>query len=186
MRIRVARIDDAPSIARVHVDTWRTTYSGIVPAEYLANLSYERSAAGYIRRFESGVYSDSGEVLLISEDADAGTIGFVIGGTERDKNRGYEGEIYAIYVLRNWQQKGLGRLLFSEMADMLLQRGMKSLLIWVLSENKSRAFYESIGGVLVGEKDIVIGGKTLKEVAYGWPDLSVFLKGPDVMDAKKA
>ena len=28
-------------MARVHVDTWRTAYSGIVPADYLASLSYK-------------------------------------------------------------------------------------------------------------------------------------------------
>ena len=42
MHIREATLDDVPGIARVHVDTWRTTYPGIVPAEHLAGLSYER------------------------------------------------------------------------------------------------------------------------------------------------
>jgi hypothetical protein len=40
--IRAAEIEDAPGIVRVHVDSWRTTYAGIVPADYLANLSYQR------------------------------------------------------------------------------------------------------------------------------------------------
>lgn len=40
MRVRAANPSDAHPIARVHVDTWRTTYTGIVPAEYLAGLSY--------------------------------------------------------------------------------------------------------------------------------------------------
>ena len=40
MRIRDTDTTDASAIARVHVDTWRTTYAGIVPAEFLAGLSY--------------------------------------------------------------------------------------------------------------------------------------------------
>ena len=32
MHIREATLDDVPGIARVHVDTWRTTYVDIVPA----------------------------------------------------------------------------------------------------------------------------------------------------------
>jgi len=40
--IRPAKIDDVPGIARVQIETWRTTYVGIVPDEHLANLSYER------------------------------------------------------------------------------------------------------------------------------------------------
>ena len=42
MLIREASPSDAAAIARVHVDSWRTTYAGIVPADYLANLSYTR------------------------------------------------------------------------------------------------------------------------------------------------
>lgn len=45
VRIRAATPDDAPGIARVHVDSWRTTYAGIISAEFLANLSYEKSEA---------------------------------------------------------------------------------------------------------------------------------------------
>lgn len=40
LRTREARFEDARSIAAVHVDTWRTTYAGIVPDDALAALSY--------------------------------------------------------------------------------------------------------------------------------------------------
>ncbi|MCY4370896.1 MAG: hypothetical protein OXF41_16100 [bacterium] len=40
MRIREATEADIPSLARVHVDSWRSTYAGIVPDEYLSGLSY--------------------------------------------------------------------------------------------------------------------------------------------------
>lgn len=39
MILREARLDDASAIARVHVDTWLSTYRGIVPEEYLSKLS---------------------------------------------------------------------------------------------------------------------------------------------------
>ncbi|OQA93205.1 MAG: hypothetical protein BWY25_03118 [Chloroflexi bacterium ADurb.Bin222] len=42
--LRPARLEDAPILARVHIDTWRSTYGGIVPAAHLAGLSLERSA----------------------------------------------------------------------------------------------------------------------------------------------
>jgi hypothetical protein len=38
--IRPATPADSSAIARVHIDCWRTTYAGLVPAEYLARLSY--------------------------------------------------------------------------------------------------------------------------------------------------
>ena len=39
--IRKAELEDAKGIAKVHVDSWRTTYKGIVPDTFLENLSYE-------------------------------------------------------------------------------------------------------------------------------------------------
>ncbi|MEH2335623.1 hypothetical protein [Nostoc sp.] len=41
MVIREANLADAPTIARVHVNAWRTTYSNLMPAKFLADLSYE-------------------------------------------------------------------------------------------------------------------------------------------------
>ena len=40
--IRAAQLEDAAGIARVHVDSTRTTYKGIFPDAYLATLSYSR------------------------------------------------------------------------------------------------------------------------------------------------
>jgi len=47
--IRAAAIDDAKALARVHIDTWRHTYAGVVPASFLAGLSYDGSRGGWER-----------------------------------------------------------------------------------------------------------------------------------------
>jgi len=39
--IRRANIEDADGIAKVHVDSWKTTYKGIIPNNFLNGLSYE-------------------------------------------------------------------------------------------------------------------------------------------------
>ena len=36
--VRPAVRDDLPGIARVHVESWRTTYAGLMPPDYLAGL----------------------------------------------------------------------------------------------------------------------------------------------------
>jgi 16S rRNA U516 pseudouridylate synthase RsuA-like enzyme len=42
----------------------------------------------------------------------------------------------------------------------------------VLAENQqARRFYEALGGSIVGEQRITIGGAELLELAYGWRDL---------------
>ena len=45
--IRRARPVDAAAIAAVHVAAWRSTYPGILPDAFLANLSVPRQAAHY-------------------------------------------------------------------------------------------------------------------------------------------
>jgi hypothetical protein len=42
MRIREATIADVAAIAKVHAESWRTTYKGLLPDDYLANLTYEQ------------------------------------------------------------------------------------------------------------------------------------------------
>src|SRR5512142_1389502 len=42
--IRPATPEDAEGIARVHIETWRTTYRGLMPDSVLDNLSIEKQA----------------------------------------------------------------------------------------------------------------------------------------------
>ena len=39
--IRTATLIDAPGIAKVHVDVWNSTYTGIVPQDFLDSRTYE-------------------------------------------------------------------------------------------------------------------------------------------------
>ena len=45
--VRRARPSDAAAIGAIHVATWRNTYAGVLPEEYLAGLSPVRHAIGY-------------------------------------------------------------------------------------------------------------------------------------------
>jgi len=52
------------------------------------------------------------------------------------------------------------------------------MLVWVLAENPSRAFYDALGGIVVNSKMIEIGGRELQEVAYGWSDIHPLVELP--------
>jgi ribosomal protein S18 acetylase RimI-like enzyme len=174
MQIREATPDDIPGIARVHVDTWRTAYPGIVPAEHLAGLSYERSEA---RWREHAFREGSPSLVFVAEDAGQ-IIASASGGPERDGMPGYDGELYGLYVLAAYQRQGIGRKLSQTVARRLAADGFRAVVIWVLKDNhKARAFYEALGGVLIGEKTITIGGADLLDVAYGWPNVSSLIPG---------
>ncbi len=172
MRIREAVPDDISGIAHVHVDSWRTAYPGIVPAEYLAGLSYERSEFRWREHlFQEG----AGRFAYVAEDAGQ-IVASGSGGPERDCIPGYDGELYGLYVLAAYQRQGIGRELTQIVAMRLAADGFRAMIVWVLKNNsKARAFYEAMGGMLAGEKGIAIGGVDLTEVAYGWRDIHTLI-----------
>ncbi len=172
MEIRAACPSDAAGIARVHVDSWRTTYRGIVPDGFLAALSYEQR-----ERMWRGILSPaSGSSFVYVAECPGGQIvGFASGGPVRDLAPDYGGELYAVYLLQDQQRHGLGRRLIGAVVRRLIQAGMTSLLVWVLADNPARKFYEALGGQYVYDKWVSIGDARLVEVAYGWRDARILV-----------
>jgi L-amino acid N-acyltransferase YncA len=167
MVIREASLADAAAIAHVHVDSWRTTYRRIIPDEYLAKLSYDGRTRFWERRLAAMA---DGEFAYVAEDEAGQIVGIAVGGPERSGDPVYQGELCGIYLLESHQRQGIGRQLTLTIVVRLAQAGIHSMLVWVLAENPSRRFYEALGGQVIRQKPIEIGGVTLDEVAYGWTD----------------
>ncbi|MCL6454130.1 MAG: GNAT family N-acetyltransferase [Alicyclobacillus sp.] len=168
MTIRRATPADAAAVARVHVDSWRTTYRGIVPNDFLDGMSYEASAARWQRLFAAG---DPDYAMFVATVGDGTVIGFANGGHIRTADPEFSGELYALYLLATHQRQGIGAQLWQAVANHLVRRGMDSLLVWVLAENSACRFYEAMGGQPMREAEAEIGGKRLREIGYGWREL---------------
>jgi len=166
MQIRKARPEDAERIAWVHLESWKATYPGIIPQAYIDGLRVEDGAA----RWRERLADPKGPVVLVAED-EAGIFGFAAGGAMVHPVDGFDGELEAIYLLASHHKHGAGAVLVRGMAQALGARGFRSMVVWALKENPACGFYQRMGGVLVGEQEIEIGGVTLPEVAYGWRDL---------------
>jgi GNAT superfamily N-acetyltransferase len=156
-------------MARVHVDTWRTTYVGIVSDEHLANLSYERCQAGWVEHLAA---PQSETHAFVAEDRPGQIVAIASGGPLQDAWDDFDGELYVLYVLKAFQGRGYGRRLLARVAEDLVSRGYHALVTWVLQDNPARRFYERFEGRLVAEKVVEIGGRQLVDVAYAWPDLA--------------
>jgi L-amino acid N-acyltransferase YncA len=168
--IRTATFHDVKSIAKVHVDSWRTTYKNIVTKEFLASLSYEKREQLWER-----VLTNGNGGVFVAENSQGEVIGFASGGKERtEKYDQYKGEVYAIYILQQYQKKGIGKELLKAVAHYLTSKQLNSMLVWVVEDNKSCLFYEALGGKKIETMEVEIGGRKLNEVAYGWADLSEF------------
>jgi len=170
MTIRPATAEDAWGIARVHVESWRTTYRGIIPDEVLAGLSVEGRAEMWRRA--AAQTGQPGRGLFVAEDSGR-IVGFASGGPERTGDPHYTGELYAIYVLAPHQRRRIGRALVRCVVGALLAGGHRTMLLWVLTANDgARRFYESLGGRAVREQLTEIGGARYPETGYGWDDLA--------------
>lgn len=169
IRVRPATQADVPAIARIHVDSWRATYRGIVPDAVLDALSY----AEHEERWELRVGEDSTAMTFVAEEEDGAIAGFVIGGKERSDDPTYDAELYAIYLDPSRMRHGTGTLLVRALARALEAKGFKALLVWVLAYNPARHFYAALGGRFVREATITIGGAELAEYALGWTSLAM-------------
>ena len=170
MIVREATDSDVSAIARIHVDTWRTSYQGILADEVLENLSYEKREKSW-QKVLNNAPKDSNFTYVV-EDEFGEIVGFVNGGVERTGDPVYQGELNAIYILQKHQKKGIGRKLVRVVAERLSQMKIHSMLVWVLANNSACHFYEILGAQKVYEKEIERGGTKLVEIAYGWTNLS--------------
>ena len=171
--VRQAKIADAPAIAQVNIDTWRTAYRKIIPADYLAQLSYEKRESDWQEILEN--VKNTGIYVCVAENSSGEIVGFASGGCERMGKYVYQGELFAIYILEEYQRQGIGQQLVQTVATKLAELSLNSMLVWVLEENSACRFYEFLGGEKVAEIQTSKAGVRLKEIAYGWTDLAVLL-----------
>ena len=169
--IRKAEVEDAAGIAQVQVQSWRTTYAGIVPESFLAEMS-EAEQTGRWRMLLTD------DVVAMAAEREGRIVGFAIGGASRDRVQGCDAELYAIYLLAVEQRLRIGTELLRETARGLSEAGFASMDVWVLQANSAKRFYERMGAQYAAAKEIEIGGVKLMEEGFIWPDLKALASLP--------
>ena len=175
--IRAATPADAPAIAQVRVDAWRTTYKGMIPDAYLAAMKVEDSTALWTKILTAGPNSSS---VFVAENAD-GVVGFAAGYMLADPKHGLDAELSAVYLVRETQRAGVGQRLVATVAAAQRAHGATGLIVWVIAGNKpARAFYEKLGAELLIEQPFSWDGMDLVEAGYGWRDLTSLVAAADL------
>lgn len=75
-------------------------------------MSYEKITQQF-----AAVLADNNNIVYVAEVAPGEIIGFAFGGANRAKRISFAGEIYALYVLKEYENKGVGHLLVNAVAD---------------------------------------------------------------------
>jgi 3-deoxy-manno-octulosonate cytidylyltransferase (CMP-KDO synthetase) len=163
---RKADIKDALSVAKVHVESWHKSFAGIVPQEFLDNLTVEKRT----KAFEQG-FGEANYKMFVAETAKDGIVGFADFGESREKDFAFEAELYAIYLLREFQGRGIGENLFRLCQKEMIAYGFGSMYLMALAISPYKSFYEKMGGQIVGKGNHFLALVEYETLVYGWKDL---------------
>ncbi len=109
--------------------------------------------------------------VYVAETEENKIVGFASVSVERTNDLA-EKELLSIYILKEYQQKGIGRQLIKKVISNCVQNKVDSLMLWTLRSNPSRSYYEYINGHQVGTRKIIRGEDVLEQVAYLWSSVS--------------
>ena len=147
MKLRPAAADDAAETARIHVETWRAAYPGLLPEQEIRSISIEQRLG-----FWKGVLAKPNGWRIDLAVDDANVVGFCSYGSARDIGDA-SAEIYALYVHPDRWRRGAGRLLCERAVAAAAEREHRAITLWVVKGNdRACRFYERLGCVADGEE----------------------------------
>lgn len=153
--VRSATLDDADGLAEIHVQSWRETYSGLIPDRLMSAETLDAR-----RRMWSLILSvDPLPGTVAVAERDGKVVGFAFAGTSDhpDATKGYEVardlHLYSIYLAAAEHGAGTGQALLEAAI------GDRPAQLWVLLANdRARMFYERHGfhedGVQFADPDL--------------------------------
>jgi|GEM_PF-2365829 len=160
--IRSATIADVAAITRLHVDSWRDTYT-FIPKSVHDNRSY---AYRYEEWLEILSNPDPDHLILTAWDGDI-LVGFSNCRRCDDPDLPEaKGEMHAIYFRKDYRGKAIGFLLFDHMIQFLVKRDMWPTCLWAFEENQIRHTYKAIGFSEAVHRNRVIAGVSIPEIGY--------------------
>ena len=144
MIIEKIKKEDAKELAHNIAVVWNTTYKGIVDNEFLEilYLNEDYSAKNIINKIDN---NDNYYVLKLNNKI----IGWIYYDYVSDK---YEnaGEIYSLYILKEYHKKGYGKLLFNLAVNDMKKNNINKFVVGCLEGNLSNEFYKYMGGKYIG------------------------------------
>ncbi len=153
---RLETKDEIKGKAAVHYQAWKEAYVGLVNQDFLDRRTKEMSLQSAQRAFDNGI------TTLIAKDREC-VVGFADFGRYWLDDLRDAGEIYAIYVLKEYYGKGIGFALMKKALDALSKYPQTA--VWALTGNeRAIRFYRRCGFEFDGEiKEIELGTTATEE-----------------------
>ena len=163
MIIRNIKEEDIPEYIRWVNQVWNETYRGIVDDSFLDNM--ENTTEYRIKRQKEKYKNNELNTVYVMLDDDR-LIGYTSINHSRDEEKNDSGDISSLYLLKEYQGKGLGTKLYNYSLNKLILKGYRDYIISCLDKNETNEFYKKKGGKLYNYKYRKIGDKEYKENFY--------------------
>ena len=164
MKIRRATQSDLQGIATIHVESWKDSYSDVLPEEFMAE-QIDRDLAEHW----SELQIQNGDLVLVAEEDSL--VGFVAVWCRPIPF------IDNLHVRPSHRSKKLGSALIKAAAKELINKGHKTAYLWVFESNeKAIRFYERLGGVQKEQARKAVFGYEVLSRKIEWEDLAVIYK----------
>ena len=162
--------DDAEALARVHAQSWKATYRGILPDTYLdSEVDGERA-----RYWRTALATTRYPIVKLA--CEAGAVVGLIALHDDPEDEGYDFTIEHLHILPESKGRGLGRTLMKEAAMAAQASGADSICLWVFEDNSAAiGFYQRLGGVTDAHGTDKFAGGDAPDRRIGWHDLGALI-----------
>lgn len=161
--IRKANENDSEQITRIHVNSWKTTYSNFFSNELFINQEKNFDESNV--RIKKAIELNNEYHYIVYEENN--TIkGFACYGNARGFKFKNMGEVYSIYLEKKYQRHGIGSKLMEECFNLLKKEGFNKIIVRCLKENSSEFFYQKLGGKLLDYEKNMVDNKSVIENIY--------------------
>lgn len=166
-QLRKAKQEDALAIVEVNTKCWQETYKGLVPEMLLesrkANINERTKAVAKAINHENENY-----VAIVNNQI----VGYVTYGKSRDSVYTKIGEIYSLYILKQYQGLKIGESLLLKAIKGLLNLGYNQMMINVLVNNNNINFYKKYNGLIVGNRTDILNDFEIKTNVILFDDIN--------------
>jgi len=156
--LREATIVDLRPLAELHVRTFNETHVG----PFGSGPTYATREWQWREKISE---TDAVHFVLVLETAAKQLVGFIWCHPTKD-NPQWAARLNKIYLLREYQRRGLGKRMVAAAVDRLVENGLTSMALFTETDNEPACnFYEQLGGERQLDEQGQFGGM------YGWADL---------------
>lgn len=157
---REAGLEDVDAIAQVNSDTMREC--GLAPPDLHDVQRLRTRWDGYVRRVRHPQHALESRILFAAV-VDGRLVGYVAG--HFSQRHGTEGELQSIYVLKEYQGRGIGAALLKRLAEWFVGNKRLSVCVGIDPFNPYKKFYEKHGARYINQHWLA------------WDDIGSVLKG---------